>query len=205
MGNAIPPIFPRQCCVFSVDSSRNSLFAMFIYFYHTHYPQLILKSQLSRLMTCDLIRDIMTSRLTSTCRSVYIHFHTMRLMSRDLFRGQSRFMACYASNKFLFFTENNGRNCMKCIETHVNAVACVPMHFRHQTNIQFSVVGQCTGRPPKIICLIRVSSLNRRHLIDKNAAWFFTFFKSCILTESHVTKINFFLLKNRKFWHHIFL
>ena len=31
---------------------------------------------------------------------------------------------------------------MKCIETHVNAVACVPMHFRHQTNIQFSVVGQ---------------------------------------------------------------
>ena len=150
-------------------------------------------------MTCDLIRDIMTSRFTSTCRSVYIHFHTMRSMSRDLFRGQSRFMACYASNKFLFFTENNGRNCMKCIETHVNAVACVPMHFRHQTNIQFSVVGQCTGRPPKIICLIRVSSLNRTHLIDKNAAWFFTFFKSCILTESHVTKIDFFLKKIENF------
>ena len=148
-------------------------------------------------MTCDLIRDIMTSRFTSTCRSVYIHFHTMRSMNRDLFRGQSRFMACYASNKFLFFTENNGRNCMKCIETHVNAVACVPMHFRHQTNIQFSV-------PPKIICLIRVSSLNRRHLIDKNAAWFFTFFKLCILTESHVTKLIFFFKKNRKFWHHIF-
>ena len=36
VGNAIPPIFPRQCCVFSVDSPRNSLFAMFIYFYHTH-------------------------------------------------------------------------------------------------------------------------------------------------------------------------
>ena len=99
---------------------------------------------------------------------------------------------------FYFFTENNVRNCMKCIETHVNAVACVPMHFRHQTNIQFSVVGQCTGRPPKIICLIRVSSLNRRHLIDKNAAWFFTFFKSCILTESHVTKIDFFSLKKSK-------
>ena len=141
----------------------------------------------------------MTSRFTSTWRSVYIHFHTMRSMSRDLFRGQSRFMACYASNKFLFFTENNGRNCMKCIETHVNAVACVPMHFRHQTNIQFSVVGQCTGRPPKIICLIRVSSLNRRHPIDKNAAWFFTFFKSCILTESHVTKLIFFFKKIENF------
>ena len=101
-------------------------------------------------------------------------------------------MACYASNKFLFFTENNGRNCMKCIETHVNAVACVPMHFRHQTNIQFSV-------PPKIICLIRVSSLNRRHLTDKNAAWFFTFFKSCILTESHVTKLIFFFKKIENF------
>ena len=61
---------------------------------------------------------------------------------------------------------------MKCIETHVNAVACVPMHFRHQTNIQFSVVSQCTGRPPKIIYLIRVSSLNRRYLIDKSAVWF---------------------------------
>ena len=63
---------------------------------------------------------------------------------------------------------------------------------------QFSVVGQCTGRPPKIICLIRVSSLNRRHLIDKNAAWFFPFFKSCILTESHVTKLIFFSLKKSK-------
>ena len=58
----------------------------------------------------------------------------------------SRFMACYAPNKLLFFTENNGRNCMKCIEMHVNAVACFPMHFRHQTNIQSSVVGQCTGK-----------------------------------------------------------
>ena len=35
-GNAIPPIFPRQCCVFYVDSPRNSLSAMFVYFYHTH-------------------------------------------------------------------------------------------------------------------------------------------------------------------------
>ena len=76
---------------------------------------------------------------------------------------------------FYFLPKIIDRNCMKCIETHVSAVACVPMHFRHQTNIQFSVVGQCTGRPPKIICLIRVSSLNRRHLIDKNAVWFFTF------------------------------
>ena len=135
----------------------------------------------------------MTSGFTSTCRSVYIHFHTMRSMSRDLFLGHSRFMACYAPNKLLFFTENNGRNCMKCIETHVNAVACVPMHFRHQTNIQFSVVGQCTVRPPKIICLIRVSSLNRRHLIDK-MQFGFHIFKSCILTESHVT-INIFFFK----------
>ena len=77
---------------------------------------------------------------------------------------------------FLFFTENNWQELYEMHRnTYVNAVACVPMHFRHQTNIQFSVVGQCTGRPPKNICLIRVSSLNRRHLIDKNAVWFFTF------------------------------
>ena len=58
---------------------------------------------------------------------------------------------------------------MKCIETHVNAVACVPMHFRHQTNTYTISAGQCTGRPPKLLSLIRVSSLKRRHLIDKNA------------------------------------
>ena len=63
-------------------------------------------------------------------------------MSRDLFRGQSRFMACYASNKFLFFTENNGRNCMKCIETHVNAVACVSDAF--QASDKYTIFG---GRP----------------------------------------------------------
>ena len=45
--------------------------------------------------------------------------------------------------------------------------------------------------------IFRVSSLNRRHLIDKNAAWFFTFFKSCILTESHVTKLLFFFKKSK--------
>ena len=39
---------------------------------------------------------------------------------------------------------------MKCIETHVNAVACVPMHFRHHPNIQFSVVGQCTAHHQKL-------------------------------------------------------
>ena len=76
---------------------------------------------------------------------------------------------------FLFFTENNWQ---ELYEMHRNACQCsgmLSMHFRHQTNIQFAMVGQCTGQPPKIICLIRVSSLNTRHLIDKNAVCLFTF------------------------------
>ena len=64
---------------------------------------------------------------------------------------------------------------MKCNKAHVTAVVCVSMHFRHHTDIKFSVVSHCTDRPSKIIYLIRISSLNRRHLIGKNAFWVSTF------------------------------
>ena len=151
-------------------------------------------------MTCDLIRDIMTSRFTNTCRSVYIHFHTMRSMSRDLFRGQSRFMACYASNKFFYFLPKIMAgivwNASKRMSMQWHAFRCIS-GIRQIYNFRWSASALADHQ--KIICLIRVSSLNRRHLIDKNAAWFFTFFKSCILTESHVTKLIFFLKKIENF------
>ena len=103
--NTIPPIFSRQWCVFSVVSPRNSLSAMFIYFFP--YPLLILKSQLSWLiMTCDLILNIMTSEFSYVPQRLYSLSHIrieMRSMNRALFLGHSRSMACYASNKHFIF------------------------------------------------------------------------------------------------------
>ena len=53
VGNAIPPIFPRQCCVFPVTFATK--FSVRYVYLLLPYPLLILKSQLSRLLTCDLI------------------------------------------------------------------------------------------------------------------------------------------------------
>ena len=74
-------------------------------------------------MTLFSILNVRTSGFT--CRSVYIHFRTLRIemrrMSRDLFLGHSISRACYASNKhFILLPEIIGRNCIKCIKTHVS-------------------------------------------------------------------------------------
>ena len=64
-------------------------------------------------------------------------------MSRDLFLGHSRFMACYSSNKlFIFFTENNWQELYKM---HRNACQCSGMRSdAFQTSDKYTVFG---GRP----------------------------------------------------------
>ena len=146
-------------------------------------------------MTCDLIRDIMTNRFTSTCRSVYIHFHTMRSMSRDLFRGQSRFMACYASNKFSFLPKIMTGivwNASKRMSMQWHAFRCIS-GIRQIYNFRWSASALADHQ--KLSVWFVFLAWIEGTLSTRMQLGFSHFFKSCILTESHVTKNDFFLWK----------
>ena len=107
-------------------------------------------------MTLFSILNVRTSGFT--CRSVYIHFHTLRIkmrwMSRDLFLGHSRSMASYASNKhFILLPKIIGRNCMKCIKTHVSMQWYV---FRCISDIR-QIPGVSEKSDEFITCIFRVA------------------------------------------------
>ena len=141
-------------------------------------------------MTCDLIRDIMTSGFTSTCRSVYIHFHTMRSMSRDLFLGHSRFMACYAPNKLLFLPKIMAGivwNASKRMSMLWHAFRCIS-GIRQIYNFRWSASALADHQKLSVwfVFLAWIEGT-----LSTRMQFGFHIFKSCILTESHVTKNDF--------------
>ena len=102
---------------------------------------------------------------------------------------------------FLFFTENNGRNCMKCIETHVNAVACIS-GIRQIYNFRWSASALADHQKLSVwfVFLAWIEGT-----LSTRVQFGFHIFKSCILTESHVTKIDFFPKKSKILTSHFFL
>ena len=89
----------------------------------------IIKFEIATLATNDMwpYSPLSMSGLAGLRAAAFIFTFTlshrieMRWMSRDLFLGHSRSMICYASNKhFILLPKIIGRNCMKCIKTHVS-------------------------------------------------------------------------------------
>ena len=89
----------------------------------------IIKFEIATLATNDMwpYSPLSMSGLAGLRAAAFIFTFTlshrieMRWMSRDLFLGHSRSMVCYASNKhFILLPKIIGRNCMKCIKTHVS-------------------------------------------------------------------------------------
>ena len=122
----------------------------------------------------------------------------MRSMSRDLFLGHSRFMACYASNKFFFYflpkiMAGIVWNASKRMSMQWHAFRCIS-GIRQIYNFRWSASALADHQKLSVwfVFLAWIEGT-----LSTRVQFGFHIFKSCILTESHVTKIDFFPKKSK--------